>query len=129
MSGAIRSLVERHARGLEDIAAAMQKDGIGLHSTRGHVPVLRRMAEAMRGDATRGKTPHDFVDYPAGMYAAADTMTLPFAVANTQSGIDLGTGDPIAISTLNASMDAADVSPSDRILTKQTLAQLGKLTT
>ena len=62
MSGAIRSLVERHARGLEDIAAAMQKDGIGLHSTRGHVPVLRRMAEAMRGDATRGKTPHDFVD-------------------------------------------------------------------
>jgi hypothetical protein len=133
MSGAaIRSLVERHAKGLEDIAVAMAKDGIGLHSTRGHVPVLRRMAEAMRGDAARGKTPHEFnaVDYPMS-YASADAASaLPYSVVHAleSAGVNLGPDETISLDSLNASMAAAETAPGDRILCKTELARIGRLT-
>jgi hypothetical protein len=130
MSGAIRSLVERHARGLEDIAAAMQKDGIGLHATRVHVPVLRRMAEQMRGGAARGKTPHEFVDPAMSAYASADTnSSLPRAVVATlrATGVDLGATDTISLADLDTNLTAAGIAPSDRVAVKAELARLGRL--
>jgi hypothetical protein len=130
MSASLRAMVQRHVDALEDTAKAMERDNIGLHATRGHVPVLRRMAESMRVDAALGRTPHQFSD-SFGMYASSAESALPFAVASTLTacGIDLGADEHIALADLDASMAAADVSPGDRILTKQTLAQLGKLTT
>jgi hypothetical protein len=128
MSGSLRSMVQRHVSALEDAAKSMEADGVGLHSTRGHVPILRRMAESMRVDAAVGKTPHQFSD-SFGMYASSAASALPFAVASALAtcGIDLGASDHIALADLNVSMDAADVSPGDRILVKQTLAKAGKL--
>lgn len=60
--------VEPHANRLEAAADQMDKDGIGLHQTAGHVNHLRRMADAMRADAAVGKVPHAYHD--AGSYWA-----------------------------------------------------------
>jgi hypothetical protein len=83
--------VEPHARGLETLADVMEKAGIGLHATRGHVPHLRRMAAAMRVDATLGKLPHEFND-TAAMYAgaeAASALPLPSIVLHNLRAVDI----------------------------------------
>lgn len=60
--------VEPHATRLEAVADQMEKDGIGLHDTAGHVNHMRRMAGSMRADAAVGKIPHAYHD--AGSYWA-----------------------------------------------------------
>jgi hypothetical protein len=60
--------VEPHANRVEAAAEQMEKDGIGLHETSGHVSHMRRMAGAMRADAAVGKMPHAYHD--AGSYWA-----------------------------------------------------------
>lgn len=60
--------VEPHATKLEAVAEGMEKDGIGLHDTAGHVNHMRRMAGSMRADAAVGKMPHAYHD--AGSYWA-----------------------------------------------------------
>lgn len=60
--------VEPHATRLEAAADQMEKDGIGLHETSGHVSHMRRMAGAMRADAAVGKMPHAYHD--SGSYWA-----------------------------------------------------------
>jgi hypothetical protein len=53
---------EPHAKALEGCAAACEASGVGLHNTRGHVAVMRRMAGNMRADAAMGKIPHEYND-------------------------------------------------------------------
>lgn len=60
--------VEPHANRVEAAADQMEKDGIGLHETSGHVSHMRRMAGAMRADAAVGKMPHAYHD--SGSYWA-----------------------------------------------------------
>lgn len=70
-NAAVMSKIEPHAKALEAEADRLEADGIGVHSTRGHVANLRRMAGAMRADAATGKTPHEYHD--SGSYwAGAD---------------------------------------------------------
>lgn len=61
--------VEPHANRLEAAADQMEKDGIGLHDTQGHVRHLHRMAAAMRAEAAMGKMPSSYHD--AGSYWAS----------------------------------------------------------
>jgi len=63
--------IEPHATKLEGVADQMEKDGVGLHATQGHVNQIRRMADSMRADAAQGKVPHAYHD--SGSYwAGAD---------------------------------------------------------
>lgn len=61
--------IEPHATRMEAAAEQMEKDGVGLHETQGHVSHLRRMAGSMRADAAVGKVPHAYHD--AGSYWAS----------------------------------------------------------
>ena len=53
------NLIE-HAERLESLAAAMERDSIGLHPTRGHVVVLRHLAASLRGAAAHGIIPYTY---------------------------------------------------------------------
>lgn len=70
-ANAVRDKVMPHAEACMQAAAAMEKDGIGLHATAGHVAVLRRMGSSMQAEAAVGKLPHAYHDNTS-MYAAAD---------------------------------------------------------
>lgn len=61
--------IEPHATRMEAAADQMEKDGVGLHETQGHVNFLRRMAGSMRADAAVGKVPHAYHD--SGSYWAS----------------------------------------------------------
>lgn len=54
--------VEPHAKALEAAAMSCEAAGVGLHATRGHVAVMRRMAGHMRAEAAQGKIPHEYND-------------------------------------------------------------------
>jgi hypothetical protein len=70
-SAVTRDVVEPHAAALEACAAAMAAAGVGTAPTRGHVDVLRRMANNMRAEAASGKVPSSWRD-DSLMYANAD---------------------------------------------------------
>ena len=70
-ANAASSLVEPHAKQVEDAADGMEKAGLGGHATRGHVAVLRHMAGCMRADAAKGQMPHVYKS-TGQFYAAAD---------------------------------------------------------
>lgn len=75
MSDTLRATAERHARSLEVTAAAMEKDGFGLHRDTGHVIALRKMADGLRTDAANGRVPFSVNSYGMDaphMHAAAD---------------------------------------------------------
>src|SRR5262249_34957607 len=63
--------VEPHAAALESCAAAMEKDGLGGHPTRGHVKACRAMAEHMRAEAAMGRLASDWAGF-SGFHASAD---------------------------------------------------------
>ena len=56
-------LVKPHAEALRKVATAMECAGIGLHAERGHVKVLRHMADHMEAEATTGRLPHIYNDH------------------------------------------------------------------
>ena len=74
--------IEPHSVRLEAAAAAMEKDGVGLHATAGHVNNLRRMADSMRAEAAVGKVPHAYHD-SGSYYASADLVRQPAPLAAT----------------------------------------------
>lgn len=63
--------VEPHAKRLEEAADKMEHAGIGGHSTRGHVHVLRQMAAGLRGFAAQGRLPDRF-DWTDACMASAE---------------------------------------------------------
>jgi hypothetical protein len=67
--------IEPHATRMEAAADQMEKDGIGLHATQGHVNQIRRMADSMRADAALGKVPHAYHD--SGSYWASGDRRQP----------------------------------------------------
>jgi len=67
----VRSMVEPHCSALESTAAAMESAGVGVGADRGHVHVLRRMADSMRAEAAEGKVPSKW--YDGSYYSSADT--------------------------------------------------------
>jgi hypothetical protein len=131
MANNVLDKIERHAKGLEAVADQMEKDGIGLHTTRGHVSTLRRMAGAMRVDAAAGKLPHQFNDN-ALVYAGAANAERPLPGYVTRvlatAGVQLPANrQPIPATELETKLAAASVSVQDRIACKQQLAIAGLL--
>jgi len=70
----LHAKVAPHADTLRACAASMQAAGIGVHSTRGHVAVLNRMADNMEAEAMAGTLPHIYRDHDwnGGFYAGAE---------------------------------------------------------
>ena len=66
--------VEPHATALENIADAMEKDGIGGHARMGHVKACRAMADHLRAAAATGKLADSWPGYD-GFHAAAEQKT------------------------------------------------------
>jgi len=63
--------VEPHAAALENVADAMEKDGIGGHGRMGHVKACRAMADHLRAAAATGKLADSWPGFD-GFYAAAE---------------------------------------------------------
>jgi hypothetical protein len=81
--------VEPHARTLESVADAMEKDGIGSVPVHGHAAVLRHMAACMRADAAQGRMPASYHGIGSGLSAAAEPARLPATTANILSQLGL----------------------------------------
>jgi hypothetical protein len=114
-----------HADRLEAAADAMQKDGVGLHDTRGHVAMLRRMASGMRADAANGRVPHAFTD---NFYASAAVPQLPVQIVKTLTAAGLPSDGTISVAAFDEKTIAANIDPSERLRTQLTLDRLGRLT-
>lgn len=71
----LHAKVAPHAEKLRGCAEAMTAAGIGVHTTRGHVAILNRMADAMEAEAMAGSLPHIWRDHDWPMYAAAEGKT------------------------------------------------------
>ena len=61
-TSAVVERVRKHADAMHSLADAMEADGVGCHSVRGHVNVLRKMAGHMMAEASLGKVPHIYDD-------------------------------------------------------------------
>jgi hypothetical protein len=118
--------VSKHADGLDRLADAMQAAGVGMHPTKGHVALLRRMAGAMRADAANGRVPHEYNDR-ASMYATAVGPALPGTVIRTLNAAGLPTDKPISLDTFDAAMARTDLPIRERIGAKQALILAGRL--
>lgn len=70
-AASVLGMVKPHADALRAAADGMEKSGYGMHEKRGHVAVLRGMADRMESDAVMGKTPHIIGD-EAWFAAATD---------------------------------------------------------
>ncbi len=68
----MQAKVKPHADKLRAAADGMEAAGVGTDTTRGHVPVLRRMADMMEASAMAGHMPHAYSNYGGDMYAGAD---------------------------------------------------------
>jgi hypothetical protein len=128
MSAVARTLVERHAEGFENLADAMQKDGIGLHATRGHVVTARKIASDLRATASAGAIPFEYAN---SVYASASSDAPgPVRHALRASGLDrlAAAGETVTVADLNTSFTASTTPPGDRILLRQYLSRSGQLT-
>lgn len=79
--------IKPHSKALRDAADGMEAAGIGMHNTRGHVHLLRKMADNMEAEASEGKIPHMYTganDY----YAGADTSAADIQAAAEKAKAD-----------------------------------------
>lgn len=64
--------VKKHADAIRACADGLEAEGMGGHDRRGHVAVLRRMADKMEAEASLGKLPHIWNDHDWLDAASAD---------------------------------------------------------
>ncbi len=94
--------IEPYATKLESVAGDMEKAGVGLHATQGHVNQIRRMADSMRADAALGKVPHAYHD--SGSYWAGSAEPRARQEPAAQS---VKIEDTAEYKTMKAAADAA----------------------
>lgn len=82
-ANSIYGMVKPHADTLHAAAASMEKAGIGLHPSNGHVMALRCMANHMMAEAAQGKMPHVYQNTDF-MHAAADKTKKDKKEENTE---------------------------------------------
>jgi len=70
-AGSVAHLVKPHADRIRAAADSLEAAGMGAHEKRGHVRVLRNMADKMEADAMMGKLPHIYDD-DTWMYAGRE---------------------------------------------------------
>lgn len=61
-SNSVHALVKPHADAIRSCAAAMEAAGMGLDEKRGHVKVLRNMADSIESESHLGKLPYVYHD-------------------------------------------------------------------
>jgi len=102
------------AEKLRACASGMSAAGVGVHSTRGHVAILNRMADGMEAEAMTGSMPHIFRDhdyYGGTNYAATEQRTDP-ANAEPSAAEKALTEQVKALGTQLADLKAAKVDAS-----------------
>jgi len=68
-ASSVADKVKEHADALKTCAAGMEAAGVGAHPTRGHVHVLRHMADNLMAEAHQGRISAEY--HAPGMYASA----------------------------------------------------------
>lgn len=123
-ASSVADKVEKHANALKDCADGMEAAGIGGHPTRGHVHILRHMADHMMAEAHQGKMPSEY--HPPNMYASAET-TVGKLDAAAQKEID-GLKDGLeSIKTVLKDIQAkAHVAPERKTLPPRISSLLAK---
>jgi hypothetical protein len=148
--------VEKHAGALEQLASAMEADGIGGNPSRGHAAVLRNMAGDLRSQAALGRMPSTFDAFHAAadqgdesgalralrqggaltllqaVNAAADDPTRLTALVNLRAralriGVVLDDDTILTLPALNAALDASGARTQDRFALKSDLHRAGLL--
>lgn len=86
LGGPIVDQVKPHVDALNAAADAMEKAGVGVHATAGHVGVVRRVAAHMAAAAVSGNVPHIYRDHDylpsATVEAGADKKANEKAIAD-----------------------------------------------
>jgi hypothetical protein len=126
---AIRDSIGLHADCLDADADALEAAGIGLHPTRGHVAILRRMSNSMRSDAAQGRNPYEWHD-GAGVYASGDppeAPPLPRQVLDSLRAAGIDPDVKVSLAQLDAAMTKAEIARLDRISVKTELLRAGWL--
>jgi hypothetical protein len=148
--------VEKHAGALEQIASAMDADGIGGNPARGHATVLRNMAGDLRSQAALGRMPSTFDAFHAAadqgdespalqalrqgrsltlleaVNAAADDPTRLTALVNLKAraercGYSIPEDSVIRLPDLDAALDKSGAKTQDRFALKADLFRAGLL--
>jgi hypothetical protein len=123
--------IEPHAKALENLAAAMEGEGVGSDTERGHATYLRRMAGQMRSEAAQGRIPNTFSLYAAAVAPALDANAIQTAV---QTAVDAATKplkDALAasetkITDLTAKATKAATEPERKTVSPAITALLAK---
>lgn len=136
------SMVEPHAKALESCAAAMEKDGIGGHPTRGHVRACHAMAKHLRAEAAAGKLSSEWPGFEgdfgghSAVRAAAETPEDKAAreakdaefkkLTDTVASMTTQIADMKAAAAKVATAPGAGGQPERKSLTPQITALLAK---
>ena len=110
----LHAKISPFAEKLRACASGMSAAGVGVHSTRGHVAILNRMADGMEAEAMTGSMPHIFRDhdyYGGTNYAATEQRTDP-ANAEPSAAEKALTEQVKALGTQLADLKAAKVDAS-----------------
>lgn len=113
-NAAMCAMVDPHAKALEAAADHMEKAGMGLHPTHGHVVQARRMASSLRVDAAVGKMPHSWSD--SGSYWASTEKKADVKVEETPEYKAL----QATLSTMKAEADKVKKDSDDAIASMNT---------
>lgn len=98
--------IEPHAKALENLAAAMEGEGVGSDNERGYAVFLRRMAGNMRSEAAQGRIPNTFSLYAAATAPTADATAIESAV---KTAVEAAT-KPLSEQLAAANTKIADLS-------------------
>ncbi|HEY1772435.1 MAG TPA: DUF6582 domain-containing protein [Gammaproteobacteria bacterium] len=87
-AASVLSKVKKHSDSLRSCAAGMEADGIGMHNTGGHVHLLRRMADNMEAEASKGSLP-SYYNSGSDFHAAAQPSEADLKAAADKQKADI----------------------------------------
>ncbi len=73
-ASAVTKKVAKHSKALRDAADEMERDGVGMHASGGHVVRLRKMADRMDAEAAEGQVPHIYRDHDWFSHSSAPVV-------------------------------------------------------
>lgn len=87
-AASVADKVSTHADALKNCAAGMEAAGVGAHPTRGHVHVLRHMADNLMAEAHQGKIAAEY--HAPSMYASGEAPKVDEALKTEIAGLKDG---------------------------------------
>lgn len=107
--------VSSHTTALKNCAASMEAAGIGMHSERGHVRILRHMAAGMEADAAQGRLPHIYRDHDWSFGHSAVDVTKAVADALEAAGVKPANKDDAQAKALQTAIETAMKPLADKL--------------